>query len=245
MKSILTEEQIKKNCNRKERREHKRIRSFLCDLCVLCGSISGYRIFQTALALCLLASALAGCAVNPAVDAAKAGMKTVRLDPHIDSRQGMRYGADLGGGGLANVLAASMLDSALQKAIARMSGVMQSNDIIVADLVRASVQKRLHEDPGLNVVDGEADGTFVVTIMQFGFDNPGLQFSRKIPIIFLRAQLVDRTGKKVWSRQNGIDQLASKGMGATWDQYAADPKKLRADWEAQIDNIVAKLIPVK
>lgn len=186
----------------------------------------------------------AGCATNPAIAVKKAGLKTVGVEPRIDSKQGMRYGVDLQGG-LANMLASAIVDSAGKKGIARMSTVMETNHIVVSDLVHESVIKRLRENPDLKLTEADADGTFVVRILQFGFDYPGLESSRKFPFVLLQAELWDRKGKRLWINQNTTAQLTSKGIGATWDQYEADPEKLRADWSRQVDNVVTNLFPDK
>ena len=188
---------------------------------------------------------LAGCATNPATSALKAGMRSTQIEARVDSKQGMRYGVDLAGGGLANALASMIVDSAGQKGVTRMSEVMQKHEIVVSEIVRECVAKRLKQNGQLQIVEAEADGVFVVRIMQYGFDSPGLQLSRKVPIILLGAELRARNGKKVWSGQNAAIQLASKNMGATWEEYEAQPEKLRADWIKQIETVVAALFSSK
>lgn len=185
---------------------------------------------------------LAGCASNPALAVKKAGLKTVAVESKVEGQQGMRYGVDVQGG-LANMLAGAIVDSAGQKGIARMSEVMQSNGIVVADLVRDSVIKRLNHNSDLTVTNDNPDATFVISIQQFGFDNPGLSFSKKVPFVLLKAELSDRKGRRVWRSFNTDLQLTTKDIGATWDEYEAHPERLRADWVRQIDCVVEALFP--
>jgi hypothetical protein len=204
-----------------------------------------YMKTQIAIWLAAVAAVLAGCATSPFAAAQKAGLKSVQIEKRVDAKQGMRYGADLSGGGLANALASMITDSMGQKGITRMSEVMQKHGIVVSEIVRQRVVKRLEESGQFQLKDGDADGVFVVRILQYGFDNPGLQFAKKVPIIQLRAELSDHNGKRVWSRQTGPTQGISQGIGATWDEYEAQPEKLCADWIRQIDYVVERLFPTK
>lgn len=192
----------------------------------------------------LILTLLSGCATNPAISAGKAGIKTVQLEPRVDARQGMRYGLDLSrGAGLANALASMITDSVGQKGIARMSAVMSANQINVAEMVRERVEKKLQNHPDLQVTTAPADGVFLISITQYGFARVTLATAKKGPFLLLHAELRDRKGKRVWDNENVAIQLTEEGIGATWDEYEAQPEKLRADWARQIDNLVEKLIP--
>lgn len=193
--------------------------------------------------LAVLVMLLAGCAAGPERAAAKAGIRAVRIDPHVDSQQGMRYGVDLSGGGLANMLASALIDSAGQKGITRMSVLMQANHIVVADMVRERFEHKVRQNPGFTVVDGAEDGVFFVSVVQFGFDDLGFGSSKKVPFILLSGELRDNQGKRVWRRQSSPLQASASGMGTKWEEYEADPEKLRADWTTQIDGMLGKLFP--
>jgi len=199
----------------------------------------------TAFTLALALMLLGGCTSTPVASAQKAGIKTVHVEPRIDSQQAMRYGVDLSGGGLANLLAGMLVDSLGQKGVIRMSAVMQTNQIVVGDLVHAHAVSRLRQYPELQMIDGETDGVFVVKILQYGFDSPGLKLSTKVPFVVLRAELLNAKGKKIWSRQTGIDSLVSKNLGATWEEYEASPDLLMTNWNQQVANVVSHLFPVK
>jgi hypothetical protein len=198
-----------------------------------------------ALILTFILLGLSGCSTTPISAAKKAGIKTVQIEPRVDSQQAMRYGVDLSSGGLANLLAGLLVDSLGQKGVSRMSAVMQTNEIIVTDLIQAHAVTRIQQYEEVKVAEENTDGVFVVKIVQYGFDSPGLKLSHKVPFVVLYAELLNREGKRLWSRRTTVGQLISKGMGATWEEYEADPQRLRADWNTQVENVVKHLFPDK
>lgn len=170
----------------------------------------------------------------------KAGIKTVHVESRIDCLQGMRFGEDQNYSSEA-VLSSMIIDSFGQKGIARMNGVMQTNGIVVADLVRSNVVSRIQQYRELQLTDENSEGAFVVKILQYGFN---LQLHGKVPFVILRAELLDRQGKRIWSRTTTKWHLTSKGIGASWKEYEANPEKLRADWNKQIETVVSHLFPI-
>lgn len=183
--------------------------------------------------------AFTGCASNPAIEAKKAGIHTVTVEPRVDMRRGMRYGyTPSSGGGLAGMI----VNGAGQKGVARMSNVMAEHQINVPDLVRERFTEYLRGDKDFQLAETEADGVFIATILQYGFDMPGLKMSTKCPVIQLQVELRSRAGKKIWIAQSSISQLTEKDIGASYDEYEAHPEKLRADWIKQIDYLVTHLM---
>ena len=148
----------------------------------------------------------------------------------------------MSGGGLANALASLIVDSAGQKGLARLSSLMESNRIVVSEMVHEKMRDRLRSHSGLTLSETSAEGTILVSIVQYGFDTVNLS-SSKAPFVLLRAELRDAKGKRIWRAENPPLALSTKGVGATWDQYAADSGRLRADWVTQVSRMVEGLIP--
>ncbi|HET7624916.1 MAG TPA: hypothetical protein VFM25_06580 [Verrucomicrobiae bacterium] len=185
---------------------------------------------------------IAGCATSPMKAAKKAGITNVAVEPRVDAREGMRYGVELKGN-LANTLASIIVDSAGQNGIARMSQVMATNNIVVPEMVRESAVKHIQQCDAFHLEDSSADGIFIFSIAGYGFDNQDFHISKKFPFVLLHAELRDRKGKKLWSRDNTMVQLQVAGISETWDEFEAQPELLRAAWQKQIDNVVGRLIP--
>jgi len=196
---------------------------------------------KTLLSLSIAVLLLAGCKTTPVKFAQKAGIKTVHVEPKVDADQPMRYGVDLHAG-LFFALGNLIVNKQNQGGLARMSGVMQSNNIVLPQMICAHVAEHLKQYPELQMTDENSDGVFVIKILQYGFDAPG-QSPKKAPFAVLQIQLLDRNGKNIWMKQSDPDQLAPKTVGATWDEYEKDPKKLEADWDARIDQTVSLLLP--
>lgn len=194
--------------------------------------------------LWLVMISLTGCSTSPVASAKKAGIKTVHLEPRIDSSQAMRFGAELSGaGGVGNIIGSTIVDRLGKKGIERMGAIMQAHQILVPDMIRAHAAARLQQYPELQWTEGESDGVFVIKIIQYGFDTPELEISRKIPFFVLQAELLNHQGERIWGQQTTVLQIDSSGLGATWEQYEANPEKLRADWNQQAEKIVSKLFP--
>ena len=119
---------------------------------------------------------------------------------------------------------------------------MAEHKIIVSELVRERLTECLRQNKDLEFSEKEPDGTFIATILQYGFDVPGFQGSVKAPVIQLRVELRSRSGKEIWSNQSSLYSLTSKDIGSTYDEYEANPEKLRADWIKQIDHVLASII---
>ncbi len=178
----------------------------------------------------LLLLVVTGCATNPASAAHKAGLKSVRLDEHIMYEDGMRYGVDLSGtGNLTQFLAAQLMNAAGEGGIERMSNLMRSNEIDVVTLVRERTQHHFQFVNGLELVTEGGDGILVLAVKQHGFGSPTLKLAKKAPFVLLGAAILDRTGERVWKGHTGPTDLTSKAIGATWEQYEADPNRLRED----------------
>jgi hypothetical protein len=190
----------------------------------------------------LVAAFLGGCASGPVAAAKKAGITKVHVERRVEAEQGMRYGIDMSAGGnLANSLASMIINNAGQKGIARMSDVMASNQIVVPEIIHQRASQKFGECNHFTLAESGTDAVFLFTILQYGFEKPDFE-SKKCPVIILRAELRDRKGAKVWAAQNSLFQLTSKGIGASWEEYEADPARLRTDWEKQIQNILDRLL---
>lgn len=192
----------------------------------------------------LLLLVVTGCATNPASAAHKAGLKSVRLDEHIMYEDAMRYGVDLSGtGDLTQFLAARLMNAAGEGGIERMSNLMRSNEIDVVTLVRERTQHHFQLVNGLELATEGGDGILVLAVKQHGFGSPTLKLAKKAPFVALGAAILDRNGKRVWRGHTGPMDLNSEALGATWEEYEADPNRLREDWIKQIDHVLARLFP--
>jgi hypothetical protein len=154
----------------------------------------------------------------------------------------MRYGFKLGGAGLANALASLIVDSTHTKATKEIGVVMHANGIEVAPIVHDRFLAALRQSNAFVVSDSGADGTFVLSVRQHGFDSPGLKFSTKLPFLVLEGQLLNKDGKRVWRGESVLGHLRTKDIGATWEDYKQHPEKLRADWQAQADSVIEGLM---
>lgn len=183
-----------------------------------------------------------GCATDPHSAIHKNNVHTVSVEPTVQA-PAMRYMEKNSAGGLNGVLVSAIMDGLYAEEIKRMEIAMQTNHIDVPEMVRSNFVQTLQEH-GYNFTGRSGEATFVVQIVQFGYDLRSGFSNVKVPLLILSAQLVKPDGKVIWRGQSqtknallfGRAGLAfderRKGMGEKdWEKYAADSTRLREDWE--------------
>ncbi len=194
-------------------------------------------------ALLISAVLLAGCATGPIEPAKKAGVKTVKIEPRVDS-EAMRFG-QVQQGTLTAALTALTLDALKSKQLTEMTALMHDNGIDIPQMVRERFAVALKNNSDLQVDEAKAEGTFILRLQQHGFDDLGFSLTKKVPFVVLAAELQDGTGKRLWRGMGNNVAMRSKDVGATWSEYRADPALLKRDWETQIDAALGVLLRLK
>jgi hypothetical protein len=207
--------------------------------------VSKFLKMKTRFIFVLFASAalFSGCATSPVGPAKKAGITAAKIEPRVNS-EALRFGM-IQEGSLNAALAGLILDSMESKQLTDVTALMHDNGIDVPQMVRERFALALKSEPGLVLDEKQANGTFVLSIRQHGFDSPGFGISKKIPFVVVDAQLQNGQGNRIWHNEAGNNLFISHGMGATWSEYKADPARLKKDWEAQIDAVIGMLLCLK
>jgi hypothetical protein len=188
---------------------------------------------------------LAGCTSDIGPAAHKAGIRRVKVEPRVDIQQPMRFGFDANSGNLSVALAGLIVNEMHGKRIESFGSIMASNEIRVPVLVRDRATELLRDVKKLEIATNAADGTFVVTIRQYGFDGTGFKNSKYVPFIVLKGQLLDRSGERVWSGDGQAHPLMDDDVAATFEDYMARPELLRQHWQHQIELALRKLLKAK
>jgi hypothetical protein len=194
---------------------------------------------------------LAGCASDPGKKITKYDIKTVGVDPRVDSAP-IRFGEVFPDENGNNKLTGFILDAIKSKPMKRLAAVMQENNINVPEMVRTNFAEAVH-NLGYNYAEDRPDATFVVKLDQHGFDD---RSDARVPFAALTGKLVASDGKVIWNgtsqtytrdmmfgRLGRAFQHAPTGVGvANWKDYESDPEKLRKDWEIVIRAAVEQLL---
>jgi hypothetical protein len=190
-----------------------------------------------------LALLAAGCATDLGKTAASKGVRQVRLEPRIEAPS-MRFGFAVEGtlsAGLANWI----VDGTHSGVMRDITAAMQEHAIDVPAMVQGAARREIGARPELELTESADAPVLLIKIEQYGFDHASFGSARKLPFLALKARLLDAQGKALWTRATTLQDLTSEGLGATWEEYAADPERVRRDWQTQVDHVIRRLLAPK
>jgi hypothetical protein len=122
---------------------------------------------------------------------------------------------------------------------------MEDAGIDVPQLVRDHFVTELEALKELTIVTNGGEGVFILTLEQHGFDTPAFS-SRPIPFLELRGELLDATGRRLWRATSGlVGPGAGRPVGGTWEEYRANPERLRQDWHVQATRAAQALLHIE
>lgn len=188
---------------------------------------------------------LCGCTtdIEPAVR--KNHVRAIKLEPRVDVLQPLRYGFDANSGNLSVALANLIVKEMYASNVEALGSEMATNAIHVPTMVRDRAAALLREAKALEITTNAADATLVMAIQQYGFSSSGFKNSRYIPFIVVKAELLDRSGKRLWSGQGQANPIRDDDVGAPVATYSANPQLLRDHWQHQIEVALKRLLSVK
>ena len=184
-----------------------------------------------------------GCASDVRMAARKVGITTISVDPQIRADEEMRMGVKSQSGLLTAEISGLIVNGIYSKRRAELSSNMLQNRIDVPEMVRDTTVKMLRDEKQFTVVGDGGDAILSVSIKQHGFSDSGLSFTRKVPFIYLRAEL-NRNGKRIWRGQGEANPVRAHGLGARWEEYNSNPQVLRQHWQTQVERAVRDLLMV-
>ena len=171
------------------------------------------------------------------------GVARAELDTHVPIYGGLRYGLKSDNWmspGFGGVLADMIVNKIEDKRLAAMEQTMSRAQIRLSEMLRARFLEHIAKIA--NLVPSDGDAVFQLEILQHGVAEPNPFGNQVVPAMQVRARLVRRDGKSLWEKNSRIYRRSNPGVGATMEQYAADPEKLRRDWETQTELAVEALL---
>ncbi len=198
-------------------------------------------------ALAAVVIVLGGCAASQQMTAEdKAKYKTASMRGAVEKAPqsfllapgganiGLMFGA-IGGA----VTGASMEDS--QKAF---DAYLVKNNISVENIVREEVEKVLRES-GKLALGPAAPGVaeLRVAVPQYGFGVTRLLGSKVVPVLWIKCDLVDPSGKLVWSANDRmLPSVASPMDAITWESMRDNPKVIEQEWRKAARFLALKIV---
>jgi len=200
--------------------------------------------FLTSLALVAI---LAGCAASQKLtDADRAKFKSASVSPQVEKGEvfllapgaqniGFMFGA-------IGALAVQETHEEKQRAFA---GFLERNGISVEKIVREEVEKVLRDSGKLAIVaPGQPDAaTIKIAVPQYGFGVTTLLSSKVVPVIQIKLEMVDGSGRMLWTESERIlPSVASPMESTTWKEMADNPAKVEDELRKAAAYVAKKLV---
>jgi hypothetical protein len=186
-------------------------------------------------ALIAVALIMAGCAATQKLsDEDRANLKSAKISPAVEkgpifllapsgANLGLMFGP-LGGA----VTGASVHDS--QTAF---QSYLDKNKVSIERIVREEIEGALR-DSGKLAIAGPRDATAPVvkiSVPQYGFGVTHLLASEVVPVLWIKTDLVDSSGKLLWSaNERMLPSIASPMERTTWEAMRDNPKLIEEQW---------------
>jgi hypothetical protein len=190
---------------------------------------------------------LTGCASTQRLsEADRARAKTVVVNTKVEKGQLFLLapsGANIGlMFGAAGGLAAS---GAINDQQAAFGAFLDKNAVSVEAIVRDEFQKVLR-DSGKVAIATEANPALPVisvSVPQYGFGVTHLLSSNVVPIMQLKGEMKDSTGKVMWTEsERMLPSIASPMEPTTWTQMHDNPKSIDEQWRKAAHYLAQKVV---
>ena len=198
------------------------------------------------LILVLLVVALYGCAeLQPISDAERKKITSVAISDAVSKPPAMSY---LGPGGSAGLMfgaiGGAIAASSIEESRKSFQQFVDRNGISIEKIVLEEVGAAVRRS-GKFPVAGRPDpaaAVFNIAIFQYGFSIPHGFSSMLVPILGIRCELKDASGKLQWSASERVLPLGNPVEGSDPETIRNDPKAMEAAWRAAARHIAAAIV---
>jgi len=192
-------------------------------------------------AVCLL---LVGCASTPKLgDDARAQLTQVQMAPIATPPEMYYLGPGSGVGMMFGAVGGLITAVANQSPGERLAKFAQDNGIHIDQIVKEEAAKALQQAGKINLTDapGANAATLKITIVMYGFSIPNGFSGDLVPIVSLKCELVDPSGKVLWSANDHTLTLGNPAEGKTPDEFRANPKLIEESWRTAVRSIMTNI----
>ncbi|MES2075483.1 MAG: hypothetical protein V4462_07685 [Pseudomonadota bacterium] len=199
---------------------------------------------MAAIAIALVVS---GCASTQRLsDSDRVALKSAKINETVSKGNlfllapsganiGLMFGAV---GGLA---ASGSIDDSQQA----FGSYLDKNAISIEKIVREEVESALRASGKLAISSGDAAGAAIVNVSvpQYGFGVTHLLSSSVVPVMQIKCDIVDASGKLLWSaNERMLPSIASPMESTTWTTLHDDPKQIEQRWRLAAKHLATNII---
>lgn len=203
------------------------------------------------LALVIAATILFGCAAptQKLSDQDRARVKTVAISGKVQKTPQLFLLAPGSGVGLMfGAVGAVASSGAIEDDGKVFADFIAKNDISIERIVKEEIARALRESGKVAVVSrAEASTPMIeVVVQQYGFGVPNLLSSNVVPVLMVKCDMVDSTGKVLWSAGDRMGpSIVNPIEPTTWKAMHDNPKLIEEQWRKAsrviAQNIVGEL----
>jgi hypothetical protein len=122
---------------------------------------------------------------------------------------------------------------------------LAKHSISVERIVREELEAALRAS-GKLAIAGPADAAAPVvkiSVPQYGFGVTHLLASKVVPVLWIKADMVDSSGKLLWSANDRmLPSIASPIEPTTWEELRDNPKEIEAQWRKASRHLAKKIV---
>jgi hypothetical protein len=187
-----------------------------------------------------------GCAsTQKLTDADRAKLNSVKINATVDKGQLFILAPGGGVGLLFGPIGAAVASSSIENTQKAFTDFLDKNSLSVDKIVREEIEKTLRES-GKVAITTPGDATtpvMTITVPQYGFGVTNLLGSSVVPVLNIKCEIVDSSGKVIWSSSDRMGpSIANPMPSVTWAQMHDDPKLIEEQWRKAANYLGKKII---
>jgi hypothetical protein len=193
-----------------------------------------------------LAILVAGCAATQTVsDPNRKQVSSVTISGSVAKPPSMFY---LGPGGASGLMFGAIGGALAAQSIEDSRKTFQEhvdkNGISIEKIVLEEVSTAIRQSGKFRLADSPQNGGAVisVSIFQYGFSIPNGFSSRLVPIVGVRCEMKDASGRVLWSSQERTHPLGNPVEPIDPEVIRNDPKVLESSWRAAAKYVAAAIV---
>lgn len=124
---------------------------------------------------------------------------------------------------------------------------LKANALAIEPIVREEFEKALRASGKVTIATPAQENAGLpvisLSVPQYGFGVTHLLSSKVVPVVQLKADMTDSSGKLLWSEsERMLPSIASPMESTTWEQLRANPKLIEEDWRKASRYLAKKMV---
>jgi hypothetical protein len=200
------------------------------------------------LAMLALTLLLGGCAATQKLsDEDRTKFKSASIDPVVQKAPGVFLLAPSGAniGLMFGAIGGAAAGGSIEESGKAFSEYLVKNQISIEKIALEEVEAELRASGKLTLAKpGEtAPATIKISLPQYGFGVTHLLGSKVVPTIMLKCDMVDGTGKVLWSaNERMLPSIASPMESISWEEMRDNPKIIEQQWRKALRYLAKRVV---